>query len=129
MTENCKLRKAILSAFYDILQRNFGILLILWCSFKLWWNFSCRLDEFKILVNWGMVHCYPCYIYSWFHETLATPIARLVGNLGTINTRSSCWLETGQSNSKVSHQIIEIHYEIPNQVRKSKFPNCKRFWR
>jgi hypothetical protein len=56
--------------------------------------------------------------YSWFHETLATPIARLVGNLGTINTRSSSWLETGQSNSEVSHQIIEIRYEIPNQVRK-----------
>jgi hypothetical protein len=56
--------------------------------------------------------------YSWFHETLATPNARLVGNLGTINTRSSSWLETGQSNSKVSHQIIEIRYEIPNQVRK-----------
>jgi hypothetical protein len=28
MTENCKLRKAILSAFYNISQRNFGILLI-----------------------------------------------------------------------------------------------------
>jgi hypothetical protein len=55
---------------------------------------------------------------SWFHETLATPIARLVGNLGTINTRSSSRLETGQSNSEVSHQIIEIRYEIPNQVRK-----------
>jgi hypothetical protein len=27
-------------------------------------------------------------------------------------------LATGQSNSKVSHQIIEIRYEIPNQVRK-----------
>ena len=39
MTENCKLRKAIFSAFYNISQRNFGILLILWCSFKLWWNF------------------------------------------------------------------------------------------
>jgi hypothetical protein len=57
--------------------------------------------------------------YSWFHETLATPVARLVGNLGTINTRSSSWLETGQSNSKVSHQIIEIRYEILNQVRTS----------
>jgi hypothetical protein len=43
MTENCKFLKAILSAFYNILQRNFGILLILWCSFKLWWNFS--LDQ------------------------------------------------------------------------------------
>jgi hypothetical protein len=56
--------------------------------------------------------------YSWFHETLATPIARLVGKLGTINTRSSSWLETGQLSSEVSHQIIEIRYEIPNQVRK-----------
>jgi hypothetical protein len=36
---NGKLRKAILSGFYNISQRNFGILLILWCSFKLWWNF------------------------------------------------------------------------------------------
>jgi hypothetical protein len=31
--KNGKLRKAILSAFYNISQRNFGILLILWCSF------------------------------------------------------------------------------------------------
>jgi hypothetical protein len=38
MTENCKFHKAIFSAFYNISQRNFGILLILWCSFKLWWN-------------------------------------------------------------------------------------------
>jgi hypothetical protein len=37
--KNGKLRRAILSAFYNISQRNFGILLILWCSFKLWWNF------------------------------------------------------------------------------------------
>jgi hypothetical protein len=31
--KNGKFRKAILSAFYNISQRNFGILLILWCSF------------------------------------------------------------------------------------------------
>jgi hypothetical protein len=37
--KNSKLRKAILSAFYNISQRNFGILLILWCSFKL--TFRC----------------------------------------------------------------------------------------
>jgi hypothetical protein len=41
--KNGKLRKAILSTFYNISQRNFGILLILWCSFKLWWNFC--LDQ------------------------------------------------------------------------------------
>jgi hypothetical protein len=41
--KNGKIRKAILSAFNNISQRNFGILLILWCSFKLWWNFC--LDQ------------------------------------------------------------------------------------
>jgi hypothetical protein len=41
--KNGKLRRAILSAFYNISQRNFGIVLILWCSFKLWWNFC--LDQ------------------------------------------------------------------------------------
>ena len=37
----------ILSAFYNISQRNFGILLILWCSFKLWWNFCLDLSGSK----------------------------------------------------------------------------------
>jgi hypothetical protein len=41
--KNGKLRRAIFSSVYNILQRNFGILLILWCSFKLWWNFC--LDQ------------------------------------------------------------------------------------
>jgi hypothetical protein len=45
--KNGKLRKAILSAFYNISQRNFGILLILWCSFKLWWNFCPDLSRSK----------------------------------------------------------------------------------
>jgi hypothetical protein len=54
MTENCKLRKAILSAFYNISQRNFGILLILWCSFKLWWNFCLDLlsSKFWLIGEW-----------------------------------------------------------------------------
>jgi hypothetical protein len=43
MTEKRQTSKAILSAFYNISQRNFGILLILWCAFKLWWNFC--LDQ------------------------------------------------------------------------------------
>jgi hypothetical protein len=56
MTENCKLRKAILSAFYNILQRNFGILLILWCSFKLWWNFCLHLlsSKFWLFGEWSI---------------------------------------------------------------------------
>jgi hypothetical protein len=56
MTENCKLRKAILSAFYNISQRNFGILLILWCSFKLCWNFCLDLfrSKFSLLRKWSI---------------------------------------------------------------------------
>jgi hypothetical protein len=56
MTENCKLRKAILSAFYNITQRNFGILLILWCSFKLWWNVCLDLfrSKFSLLRKWSI---------------------------------------------------------------------------
>jgi hypothetical protein len=75
-----------------------------------------RFDNIQVKFR---LQCY-YYIkdYSWFHETLVALVARLVGNLGTRNTRSSSWLETGQSNSEVSHQIIEIRYEIPNQVRK-----------
>jgi hypothetical protein len=45
--KNGKLRRAILSAFYNISQRNFGILLILWCSFKLWWTFCLDLSRSK----------------------------------------------------------------------------------
>jgi hypothetical protein len=64
MTENCKLRKAILSAFYNISQRNFGILLILWCSFKLWWNFCLGLfrSRFSLLRKWSIHFCFKeCY--------------------------------------------------------------------
>jgi hypothetical protein len=45
--ENGKLRRAILSVFYNISQRNVGILLILWCSFKLWWHFCLDLSRSK----------------------------------------------------------------------------------
>jgi hypothetical protein len=45
--KNGKLRRAILSAFYNISQRNFEILLILRCSFKLWWNFCLDLSRSK----------------------------------------------------------------------------------
>jgi hypothetical protein len=45
--KNGKLRRAILSAFYTISQRDFGILLILWCSFKLWWNVCLDLSRSK----------------------------------------------------------------------------------
>ena len=57
MTENYKLRKAILSAFYNISQRNFGILQIL-CALSCYDGILSRLVEIKILVNWGMVHSF-----------------------------------------------------------------------
>jgi hypothetical protein len=49
--------------------------------------------------------------------------------LGTINTRSSSWLETGQSNStefpiKLSKFVMKSRTKFA-----SKFANCKRFWR
>jgi hypothetical protein len=37
----------ILSAFYNIVQQNLGILLILWRSFELWWNFCLDLSRSK----------------------------------------------------------------------------------
>jgi hypothetical protein len=52
MTENYKFRKAILSAFYSISKRNFGILLILWCAFKLWWRFCLDLLSSKFWLIW-----------------------------------------------------------------------------
>jgi hypothetical protein len=45
--KNGKLHRAILSAFYNISQWNFGILLILRCSFKLWLNFCLDLSRSK----------------------------------------------------------------------------------
>jgi hypothetical protein len=61
MTENCKLRKAILSAFYNISQRNFGIYITNFVTlFQAVIKFLSRLVEFKILVNWGMVHSTFC---------------------------------------------------------------------
>jgi hypothetical protein len=82
MTENCKFRNAILSAFYNISQRNFGILLILWCSFKLWWNFC--LDQNLVynangpLLILGILsprlslclHIFPFFTYSTYEDLL-----------------------------------------------------------
>jgi hypothetical protein len=49
--KNGILRRAILSAFYNILQRDFGILLILWYSFKLWWNFCLDLSRTNLFIR------------------------------------------------------------------------------
>jgi hypothetical protein len=42
------------SAFYNISQRNFGLLLILWCSFKLWWHFCLDQNLVYILRKWSI---------------------------------------------------------------------------
>ena len=53
MTENDKLRKAILSAFYNILQRNFGILLANFVMLsQAVMKFLFRLVKIKILEKW-----------------------------------------------------------------------------
>jgi hypothetical protein len=46
----------LLSAFYIISQRNFGMLLILWCSLKLWWHFYLDLfkSTFRLLRKWSI---------------------------------------------------------------------------
>jgi hypothetical protein len=62
--KNGKFRKAILSAFYNISKRNFGILLILWCSFKLWWNFC--LDQNFSYKGKGPLNLYDCPIENKF---------------------------------------------------------------
>jgi hypothetical protein len=64
--KNGKLRRAILSAFYNISQQNFGILLILWCSFKLWWNNFCLdliTSKFCSLGNRSIQFC--VHIVPW----------------------------------------------------------------
>jgi hypothetical protein len=47
-----------ITAFYNISQRNFGILLILWCSFKLWWNVCLDFSRSKFCsLGNSRVHC------------------------------------------------------------------------
>jgi hypothetical protein len=48
--KNGKLRRAVLSTFYNISQRNIGIFLILWCSFKAVMKFLSR-SKFCLLGN------------------------------------------------------------------------------
>jgi hypothetical protein len=81
MTENCKFRKAILSAFYNISQRNFGILLILWCSFKLWWNFCLGQLRLKF---WKSGNRFPLVIQNdWKLQTSQGYIIRILQHFAT----------------------------------------------
>jgi ABC-type multidrug transport system permease subunit len=53
MAENYKLRKAIFSAFYNILQRNFGILITNFVMlFQAVMKFLFWLVKIKILEKW-----------------------------------------------------------------------------
>jgi hypothetical protein len=68
--KNGKLRRAI---FYNISQRNFEILLILWCSFKPWWNFCLDLSTSKFCslgkrsIQWNTVQYNMLYIYIFLN--------------------------------------------------------------
>jgi hypothetical protein len=66
--KNGKLRKPILSAFYNVSQRNFGILLILWCSFKLWWNFCPYLSRSKSFLLWLKTKFKCCFTAIQFNR-------------------------------------------------------------
>jgi hypothetical protein len=100
MTENCKFRKAILSAFYNILQRNFGILLILWCSFKLWWNFCLELlsSKFWLIGEWSIVkhptpldeHQHTCGADTFMKGTLES-LPKFSGKWGNVLTMTFIW--------------------------------------
>jgi hypothetical protein len=68
--KNGKLRKAILSAFYNISQRNLGILLILRCSFKLWWNFC--LDQNCSYKGKGPLNIPRSYVWKYYRVALYT---------------------------------------------------------
>ena len=65
MTENCKLRKAILSAFYNILQKKLWNITNFVMLFQAVMKFLSRLVEFNILVNWGMVHYFMVSVFGW----------------------------------------------------------------
>jgi hypothetical protein len=78
MTENCKFRKAILSAFYNILQRNFGILLNFVMLFQAVMKFCLDLLRSKFWLIGGMVHLVG-YIFHhidgiWFRKPKHTNI-------------------------------------------------------
>jgi hypothetical protein len=107
--KNDKLRRAILSAFYNISQRNFGILLILWCSFKLWWNccldLSTRQKTIRLLQcwwkqDWTMLCCPHCSQLSTIlnntvtHDSGSTILFDIVDKCeqrGQQNIVQSCW--------------------------------------
>jgi hypothetical protein len=87
--KNGKLRKPIF-AFYNISQRNFGILLILWCSFKLWWNFCPDLSRSKFHSKGGkgllraISNLFSFFLYTLYR--LRLHLYRIVFRGNVINT-------------------------------------------
>jgi hypothetical protein len=111
MTENCKFRKAILSAFYNISQRNFGILLILWCSFKLWWNFC--LDQNLVYNANGPLRWRICARWCVFYF-VALKFARfpdLHEYLCRLRRERPCYIKVFTVRL-ISRMIVLLAYEI-----------------
>jgi hypothetical protein len=100
MTENCKLRRAILSAFYNISQRNFGILLILWCPIKLWWNF-CLDQNFSYKVK-GPLHVVLLFCFKMHASPSVAGSITLRENNGPLKALLS------QSQSAISPEMMII---------------------
>jgi hypothetical protein len=98
----------ILSAFYNILQRNFGILLILVCSFKLWWNFWPDLSRSKShlkgerSIAWPLRPDYFIFEQLWyyfFNCVYPNPPCQF-----------SPWKETGAFEENPRHWAALTHY-------------------
>ena len=94
MTENCKLRKAIISAFYNISQRNFGMITNFVMLFQAVMKFLLR-SKFSLLRKWST------HGTSSFNPTITTIPLRIVRPFRT-NYRLS-WTK---QNSKALWQII-----------------------
>jgi hypothetical protein len=132
MTENCKFRKAILSAFYNISQRNFGILLILWCSFKLWWNFC--LDQNLVYNANG-----PLISNIWSHVRSSQKyFVRLAPAIRSRNPRetrvrippetTNFSLSSGRCNTRTEKNMIKnMLWKLQNQMIRVTRSNFKFF--
>jgi hypothetical protein len=120
--KNGKLRRAILSAFYNISQRNFGILLILWCSFKLWWNFCldlsrsifCSLGNRYIALSWTQ----RCVKY-WQGEYIKYWLIKKFKKIFDFVKRTIC-CSWALAEFKAASSILKLHVKENNLAKMIK---------
>jgi hypothetical protein len=107
--KNGKLRRAILSAFYNISQRNFGILLILWCSFKLWWNFC--LGDYGLVESkfWKSGNHFLLVIQNdWKLQTSQGYIIRILQHFATKLWNITNFVMLFQAVMKFLSRLVEV---------------------